>query len=118
MTATAPAWIFSALVLTAPLSDTLSLMTLCFLVTAAGGTLGGYLVARRTFQAPLRMAVFSGIGSYGLLAIVDWLLRVPSTYDMVAIIGFPAGFAIGARLIELSRLKKPTTSKEMRRPKK
>lgn len=101
VTAAAPAWIFSALVLTSPLDDTLSLITLCFLVTAAGGALGGYLSARHSFEKPLRIAIFSGIGSYGLLAIVDWMMRVNPIYDMGAIVGFPLGFAVGSRVVEL-----------------
>lgn len=105
VTAAAPAWIFSALVLTAPLDDTVALLTLSFLVAAAGGALGGFLSARHRFEKPLRMAVFSGIGSYALLAVADWLMRVSPIYDMGAIVGFPVGFAIGSRVIELRRIK-------------
>jgi len=49
------------------------------------------------------MAVFFGLGSYVLLAVVDWLLSIASIYDMSTVIGFPVGFAIGGRVIELRR---------------
>ncbi len=103
VTAAAPAWMFSALVLTTPLDDAVALLTLSFIVTAAGGALGGFLSARHRFEKPLRMAAFSGIGSYALLAIANWMMRINSIYDMAAIVGFPVGFAIGSRIIELRR---------------
>jgi hypothetical protein len=106
LTAVAPSWIYSALVLTAPIEDVVDLMILCFLVATVGGALGGYLSARHSFEQPLRMAVFSGIGSYTLLAIVDWFLRIDPIYDAAALIAFPIGFAVGARIIELQRIKK------------
>jgi hypothetical protein len=101
MTAAAPAWILSALVLATSEDITFGLITLYFLIATTGGALSGYLVARRSFQAPLRMAVFFGLGSYGLLAVVDWLLSIASVYDMSTVIGFPVGFAIGSRVVEL-----------------
>lgn len=109
MIAAAPSWIFSALVLTTPIEDTFNLILLCFFITAGGGVLAGYLSARHSFESPLRMAVFSGIGSYALLAIVNWLMRVNPIYDMGAILGFPIGFAVGSRLIELKKTKSAHT---------
>ena len=105
MLAAAPSWIFSVLVLTNPIEDTFNLILICFFITAGGGVFAGYLSARHNFESPLRMAVFSGIGSYALLAIVNWMMRVNPVYDMGAILGFPIGFAVGSRLIELKRIK-------------
>ncbi len=103
--AAAPSWIFSVLVLTNPIEDTFNLILICFFITAGGGVFAGYLSARHSFESPLRMAVFSGIGSYALLAIVNWMMRVNPVYDMGAILGFPIGFAVGSRLIELKRIR-------------
>jgi peptidoglycan/LPS O-acetylase OafA/YrhL len=119
LVANAIVWIVSALIPKEPTDMWISFITAYFILSMIGGALGGYLVARRTQRfTPIRLGVVLGALSYAILAAVNLILGVEAWIDSAAIIGFTAGFAIGARLIELRRLKKLTTSKEMRRPKK
>jgi len=82
-----------------------STVTFYLILSVLGGALGGYLVARRTLKfTPLRLGVVAGALSYAILAVVNTILGVESIVDSVTLIGFTAGFAIGARVIELRRL--------------
>lgn len=103
--ANSPAWIVSAL-LPQNISDWwISTITVYLIVSVLGGALGGYLIARSIIKpSPLRLGIVCGALSYGILAIVDAILRVEPMIDSVALIGFTVGFAIGARIIELKRL--------------
>jgi hypothetical protein len=90
----------------------ISYITVYFIVSIIGGALGGYLVARRSLAfSSLRLGVVLGALSYAILAISDIFLGVEAWIDSLALIGFAAGFTIGARMIELRRtemLKKRT----------
>jgi hypothetical protein len=50
--------------------------------------------------------------SYAILAIVNFIISVKAWVDSPAIIGFTAGFAIGARIVDLRRIEQLKSSKE------
>ena len=102
-------WVMSALIPKGPTDMWISLITAYFIVSVVGGALGGYLVARRSQRlSPLRLGVVLGALSYAILAVVNFILGIETWIDSAAIIGFTVGFAVGARIIELRRLKQPT----------
>ena len=102
-------WVMSALIPKGPIDMWISLITAYFVVSVMGGALGGYLVARRSqMLSPLRLGVVLGALSYAILAVVNLILGIETWIDSAAIIGFTAGFAIGARIIELRRIKQST----------
>ena len=112
-------WIISALVPKELTDMWISFITAYFIVSVMGGALGGYLVARRTQRfSPIRLGVVLGALSYAILAVINLILGIETWIDSAALIGFTTGFAIGARIIELRRLKQPTPGKETRRSKK
>jgi len=106
-------WIVSALIPIAPMDMLISFIMAYLVVSVIGGALGGYLVARRSQRvSTIRLGVVLGALSYVILAIVNLILGIEAWIDSAAIIGFTIGFAVGARIIELRRLKQQTIHRE------
>jgi peptidoglycan/LPS O-acetylase OafA/YrhL len=105
LVANAIVWIGTALIPFDMTDMLISYITAYFIMSIIGGALGGYLVARRSQAfSPLRLGVVLGALSYAILALSNIFLGVKAWIDSPALIGFTAGFTIGARMIDLRRI--------------